>query len=33
MGQIPLATMGFYMKGKGDGCHEGLMFGVGGHTS
>jgi hypothetical protein len=26
MAQTSLATMGFYMKGKGDGCHEGLMF-------
>jgi len=21
--------MGFYMKGKGDGCHQGSMFGMG----
>ncbi len=29
-GQTSLTTMGFYMKEKGDGCHEGLMFKIGG---
>jgi hypothetical protein len=26
MGQTSLATMRFYIKGKGDGCHEDSMF-------
>jgi len=28
MGQTSMATLGFYTKGKGDECHEGLMLGV-----
>jgi hypothetical protein len=30
MGQTSLATMGFYIKGKHDGCHESSTFGRGG---
>jgi hypothetical protein len=30
MGQTSLTTMGLYMKGKGDGYHKGLVFGMGG---
>jgi hypothetical protein len=29
MGQTSITTLGFYTKGKGDGCHEGLVLGVG----
>jgi len=25
-----MATLGFYTKGIRDGCHDGLLFGVGG---
>jgi hypothetical protein len=30
MGQTSLTTMGLYMKGQRDGCHQGLAFGTGG---
>jgi hypothetical protein len=29
MGKISMTTLGFYMEGKGDECHEDSMFRMG----
>jgi hypothetical protein len=29
MGKISMTTLGFYMEGQDDGCHEDSMFRVG----